>query len=141
LFFKVQQGDIQMKKEHYLKIFMHVFIVLVFAILPIARTVVASELIYFQDWEDGIGGWYSKHGDLDPVILTEDLEAPSPPTVQEINRVDEGGNYFSPLIPLRPGRTYCLAGWINWISGGWPFISILRRKLAYWKRRLFNWFW
>jgi len=73
----------------------------------------AVAVVYLQDWESGTGGWFSKHGPSDPVILVQDPEAPSPTTVQRITRVDWGGNYFSPLIPVTPGKTYVMAGWIK----------------------------
>ena len=81
-------------------------------------------LRHLQTFENGIDGWYSKHGPSDPVTLIEDPTAPSPRTVQKIARLDGGGNYFSPMIPLPGGATYCMAGWIRWESGGWPFIGI-----------------
>ncbi|MFX0063465.1 MAG: hypothetical protein ACFFC7_14910 [Candidatus Hermodarchaeota archaeon] len=80
--------------------------------------------IYLQDWESGAGGWYSKYGPSDPVDIITVSDAPSPTHVHKITRVDAGGNYFSPLIPVSPGKTYCVAGWIKWVSGGWAFIGI-----------------
>ena len=44
--------------------------------------------------------------------------------MQQITRTDVAGNYFSPLISLQGGRTYCVASWIWWVGGGWPFVGI-----------------
>ena len=81
-------------------------------------------LRHLQTFENGIDGWYSKHGPSDPVTLVADTNAPSPTTVQQITQLDSAGNYFSPKIALPGGATYCMAGWIRWESGGWPFIGI-----------------
>jgi hypothetical protein len=93
----------------------------------IANAVVAEEaqsLIYQQDWESGIGGWFSKHGSSDPVVPVEDPSAPSPTTVQQVTRQEGAGNYVSPPISLQGGRTYCVASWIRWAGGGRPFVGI-----------------
>ena len=79
--------------------------------------------IYFQNWEDGISGWHSKHTG-DPIVLIEDLESSARTTVHKITRDDSGGNYFSSTISVIPGEGYCLSAWINWVSGGWPFLGI-----------------
>jgi hypothetical protein len=86
-------------------------------------TASAQSIIYEQDWESGIGGWFSKHGPTDPVTLVQDPSAPSPPTVQQITRQDGAGNYFSPRLALEGGHSYCVASWIRWVGGGWPFVG------------------
>jgi hypothetical protein len=101
------------------KVMLAVLVIVQVTILESANAAVE----YIQDWESGAAGWYSKHGSSDPVTIIFNSEAPSPTMVQQITRMDSWGNYFSPLIPITPGETCCIGGWINWVSGGWPFIG------------------
>ena len=81
-------------------------------------------LRHLETFEAAQTGWFSKHGTSDPVTFVVDASAPSPTHVQQVARLDSGGNYYSPFVDLPGGQTYCVAGWINWESGGWPFIGI-----------------
>jgi hypothetical protein len=87
-------------------------------------TTLPAGVVYVQTWESGVDGWTSKHGDADPIVLTADPSAPTPPMVHQVTRVDSAGNYFSPPITLRAARSYCLSVSIRWVGGGWPFVGI-----------------
>jgi hypothetical protein len=99
-------------------------VIALLVILFVADKVHAQTSLYLQDWESGVGGWFGRLGAGDPVPLAQDPSAPSPTTVQQITRSYSGGDYFSPLIPLQGGHTYCISGWVRWVGGGWPFIGI-----------------
>jgi len=90
----------------------------------------SGSFLYLQTWESGTGGWFSKFGGGDPVILVSDPTAPSPSTVHRITTCASGGHYYSPLIPVVPGQTYCFSLWIRWEGGCWPFLGIDRYNAA-----------
>jgi hypothetical protein len=90
----------------------------------------AGSFLYLQTWESGTGGWFSKLGAGDPVVLVSDPTAPSPSTVHKITTCQSGGHYYSPLIPVVPGQTYCFSLWIRWEGGCWPFLGIDRYNAA-----------
>ena len=96
----------------------------------VAGAVASAAPTYLQDWESGVAGWASKHGSSDPVVLVTDPTSPAGSMVHKVTRTDSGGNYFSPIIPLIPGQKYVLGAWINWVSGGTPFIGVYMRDAA-----------
>ncbi len=85
---------------------------------------------YFQGWEDGTAEWYSKYDfkypGLDPILIVDDPLPYSGDWSQKVIRVDAATNYLSPLIVVAPGESYAVSAWINWESGGWPFVGISR---------------
>jgi len=105
-------------------------LLLLIALFAIAAPVVYGNPfieVYLQDWEDGIGEWYSKLGDVeDPIKLVFDPHAPSPTQVHEVTREEAATNYLSGLRPVKPGQHYSVGAWINWVHGGWPFVGIAR---------------
>jgi len=85
---------------------------------------------YLQNWESGISGWYSKYQpyygpDYDPILIVSDPD-PAHANVQSVVRVDAATNYLSPLIKVTAGESYAVSAWINWVSGGWPFVGVAR---------------
>ena len=83
----------------------------------------ARKLPYLENWEAGTGGWTSKRGDADPVVLEIDLENPTNSYAQKVTIPEAGGHYYSPLIAIEQEKTYCLESSINWVGGGWPFFG------------------
>ncbi len=101
------------------------------SVLLLGAQVTAGETIesvpYLQDWEDGTAGWYSKLGpEVDPILIVDDPVPYSGDWSQKVMRVDAASNYLSPLIEVTPGESYAVSAWINWESGGWPFVGISR---------------
>ncbi|MDP6716585.1 MAG: hypothetical protein QF368_18440, partial [SAR202 cluster bacterium] len=99
--------------------------------------IAAATSTYIQDWENGPQGWFGKHGPNDPVVLVDDPTAPSGSMVQQLTRRTGAGDYFSPLIPVTSGQTYCAGAWIKWLSGARPFVGFDgydhgRRDGRYW---------
>jgi len=72
-----------------------------------------------QDWESGASGWTDGNGQ--PPTLVSDSQSPAGPTVQQL---DNYGDYFSPLVDVVGGQTYCLRANIKWVSGGVPSLSV-----------------
>ncbi len=93
--------------------------------------------IYFQGWESGepgsysmYDGWFSKYyytisPTYDLIVIVDD-PVHSGDFSQKVMRVDAASNYLSPLIEVTAGERYRVSAWINWVSGGWPFVGVSR---------------
>ncbi len=81
--------------------------------------------IYFQGWENGTAGWYSKLGPGDPIEIVDD-PVHSGTYSQKVLRVEAASHYLSPLIKVTAGERYRVSAWIKWVSGGWPFVGVSR---------------
>ncbi|MDH7600478.1 MAG: carbohydrate binding domain-containing protein [Sedimentisphaerales bacterium] len=78
--------------------------------------------VYMQDWETGTGGWTAQTGSVERVEVPG---APSGTWVQQISHNNvEHYYYYSPFIPVVSGQTYQISAWIDWVSGGCPFLGV-----------------
>ena len=44
--------------------------------------------------------------------------------MQKVNRAAIGGDYFSPLLDVVGGLSYCVRAKVNWVSGAAPFVGV-----------------
>lgn len=81
-----------------------------------------SQMSLTQDWESGGGDWVDGNGQ--PPTFVNDAASPAGQTVQQINRATANGDYFSPLIDVVGGQTYCIRAKLKWVSGAAPFVGV-----------------
>lgn len=69
-----------------------------------------------------MSGWTDRNGQ--PPTLVADPSSSAGQTVQQINRATASGDYFSPLLDVVGGQSYCIRAKIKWVSGAAPFVGV-----------------
>jgi cysteine-rich repeat protein len=85
-----------------------------------------AQSLFQESWESGADGWTDSSGN--PVTPATDSTSPAGAGVQKIDT--SSTSYQSPWIPVQGGQQYCVAAYVRWVSGSWPFIGIQRHYEA-----------